>query len=293
MLPRTASGDYRVYNYEKFDWSTQADPKAEREVHIQIDYRESVNEPQFFYVALASSGYTGISELVANKAPIKVISSTGAAVVVEPSALSVVEGASNAYSVRLATRPSGDVTVTITGHVGTDVTLSDESLVFTPDDWDTAREVTVTAGADADETSEQVVLALSATGGGYDTAAVDDVTVTVVDVPEGQAVVQLGASPPPPLLVSEGNSDTYMVVLSESPLSGDVTVTISGHVGTDVTLSSESLVFTLGNWDIAQEVTVTVLADDDAFDESVVLVHVGGRRRLRHRGRRARGHRRR
>ena len=38
---------------------------------------------------------------------------------------------------------------------------------------------------------------------------------------------------------------------------------------------SESLVFTLGNWDIAQEVTVTVLADDDAFDESVVLVLSG------------------
>ena len=70
---------------------------------------------------------------------------------------------------RLATRPSGDVTVTVSGHVGTDVTLSDESLVFTPDSWGTPQAVTVTVLADDDAFDESVVLVLSGAGGGYDT----------------------------------------------------------------------------------------------------------------------------
>ena len=84
----------------------------------------------------------------------------------------------------------------------------------------------------------------------------------------------------------EGGSAQYSVRLATRP-GGDVTVTIAGHGGTDVTLSDESLVFTSEDWDIAQEVTLSAAHDDDAFDESVVLVLSGadGRRRLRRGGR--------
>ena len=49
------------------------------------------------------------------------------------------------------------------------------------------------------------------------------------------------------LSIAEGESDTYTVVLNTEP-SADVTVTISGHTGTDVGLSDTELTFTTGNW---------------------------------------------
>ena len=50
----------------------------------------------------------------------------------------------------LATKPSGEVTVTISGHASTDVTLSgttliSDTLTFTVDDWNVAQTVTIKA----------------------------------------------------------------------------------------------------------------------------------------------------
>ena len=232
-------------------------------------------------VVLVLSGADGGYDEVAAELAVAVVDDDTPAVVIEPQeTLAVEEGGSAQYSVALATRPSGDVTVTVSGHVGTDVTLSDESLVFTPDSWGTPQAVTVTVLADDNAFDESVRAGALPPPAANTTpwspssrspSSDDDIPAIVVE-PEGG------------LSVVEGASGAYSVRLATRP-SGDVTVTIAGHVGTDVTLSDESLVFTPDDWDIAHEVTVTVLADDDAFDESVVLVHVRGRRRLRRGGR--------
>ena len=72
-----------------------------------------------------------------------------AAVSINPTALSVLEGDAGGagYSVVLGSEPTAEVTVTVSGHVGTDVTVSDATLTFTPADWSTAQTVTVTAAA--------------------------------------------------------------------------------------------------------------------------------------------------
>ena len=66
---------YTVYGYEKFDWSGQADAGAERTVSIGIksDYENENEDGEVFFVALAPSDYTGLSELVDNKAPILIV----------------------------------------------------------------------------------------------------------------------------------------------------------------------------------------------------------------------------
>ena len=77
--------------------------------------------------------------------------------------LTLTEGdaAGTSYTVKLATQPSATVTVTISGHDGTDLSLSgtvdnwDEPLssnmlTFTVDNWDVAQTVTVEAGQDDD-----------------------------------------------------------------------------------------------------------------------------------------------
>ncbi len=63
---------YRTYGYEKFEWSGTASAGAERTVTIEL-YDNTVDDgptPKVFYVALAPSGYTGLSQLVDNKVPI-------------------------------------------------------------------------------------------------------------------------------------------------------------------------------------------------------------------------------
>ena len=66
---------YTVYGYEKFDWSGEADAGASRTVTITIksDSRSENEDGEVFFVALASSDYTGLSELVDNKAPIVIV----------------------------------------------------------------------------------------------------------------------------------------------------------------------------------------------------------------------------
>ena len=63
---------YRTYGYEKFDWSGTASAGATRTVTIQLHDNEasSSRTDEVFYVALAPSDYTGLSQLVDNKVPI-------------------------------------------------------------------------------------------------------------------------------------------------------------------------------------------------------------------------------
>ncbi len=61
---------YTTYGYQKFDWSGQGAPNATRSVVIQTMADDEVESAEIFYVAVAPSGYTGLSRLVDNKAPI-------------------------------------------------------------------------------------------------------------------------------------------------------------------------------------------------------------------------------
>ena len=70
---------------------------------------------------------------------------------VSETALTIVEGSSDSYTVALNTQPAGDVTVTVSGHAGTDASL-DQTIadLQRSTTWSTAQEVTVTAGEDGD-----------------------------------------------------------------------------------------------------------------------------------------------
>ena len=71
------------------------------------------------------------------------------------------------YAVTLATEPSVEVTVTITGDAGTDLSLVNDTLTFTADDWTTPQTVRVTAGPDQDSDNERVALVHTGSGAEY------------------------------------------------------------------------------------------------------------------------------
>ena len=106
-----------------------------------------------------------------------------AGVTVSESALTVTEqnATGGTYTVVLNTRPTANVTVTVAGHAGTEVTPTPASLTFTTANWSTAQTVTVKAGNDTDTTNDTVTLTHSAasTDTNYNGITIGSVVVTV------------------------------------------------------------------------------------------------------------------
>ena len=188
---------------------------------------------------------------------------------VDPASLSVAEKGSGTYTVALATEPTADAAVTVTGHAGSDLTLSATVLTFTPVNWGTAQTVTVTASADADGANDVVTLTHTASGGGYGAAAVATVDITISDDDQPAIVVK-----PSALTMAEGGDSSYTVELGIQP-TGDVTVTVTAPAGDLTILSpgSETLRFTPSNWNLPQTVTLAAGHDIDTTDDMVAVTH--------------------
>ena len=181
----------------------------------------------------------------------------------------------NSYTLVLGSRPTGDVTVGVTLPAGTDLTLDKTSLTFTMDNWDVAQTVVVTAAEDDDAVTDAgVTLTHTVSGGGYGSTTVPDVEVSITENDSAGIVLSETG-----LTVTEGDAagSSYTVKLATEP-TGEVTVTVSGHAGTDLTLSGTTLTnnmltFTVDNWDTAQTVTVKAGQDADGSADTATLTH--------------------
>ena len=193
-----------------------------------------------------------------------------AGVTIDPTTISVVPGLSNEYTVVLDSEPTGDVTVTIAGHAGTDLSLDKNVLTFTADDWDSAQTVKVTAAPEA--TAASVTLAHSVSGGDYGSVPADSVTVTIVEVSAEELTIQVGVTTSDQVIgVPEGGSNTYSLLLSFRPAS-NVTISVSLPSGNDLSIDLPTLTFTTTNWATPQTVTITASEDDDAVTDDAVLI---------------------
>ena len=97
------------------------------------------------------------------------------ALTLSASSLDVGEGNTLTYTAHLAAKPSSDVVLTIGRTGNADLTVdagplvdgNQTSLTFTPANWNVPRTIAVTAGQDADDSSETVVLEHSLAGDGF------------------------------------------------------------------------------------------------------------------------------
>ena len=115
---------------------------------------------------------------------------------------------------------------------------------------------------DLDEDGESLTVDGSVSG-----LSVTSTSVTITD--NDTAGVRVS---PATLMVAEGGSASYTVVLTSKP-SGNVTVTPSRTGSTDVTVSTTPLTFTTGNWSTARTVTVQAAEDADALNDTATLSH--------------------
>ena len=141
-------------------------------------------------VTLAHTASGGDYGSVTEDLPVTVEDGDTVGLVVDPVSVTVDEADDSAtpsiaehkatYTVKLASEPTAEVTVAITGHAGSDLTLDKETLTFTALTWGTAQTVTVTAGEDDDAVDDEVTLAHTASGGDYGSVT-EDLPVTVAD----------------------------------------------------------------------------------------------------------------
>ena len=140
-------------------------------------------------------------------------------IVFNPTSLTVDEGDATGatYTVKLATQPSEEVTVTVSGHDASDLELTGLSathtLTFTTSNWDTAQTVTVKAGQDDDGSDDSVTLAHTAAGGNY-AGTKADLTVTVADDDRGIVFN------PTSLTVDEGDTTGATYTVKRRPSEG-------------------------------------------------------------------------
>ena len=222
----------------------------------------------------AVSGYGNVT--AADDVTVNVVDDDSQGVTVTPTALTVDEGESGAYTVVLDANPDPGqdgltVTVTPTSN-NADVTFAPATLAFTSANWNAPQTVTVSAAHDEDAADESATLTHAVSGYG-DVTAADDVTVNVVDDDSRGVTVT-----PTALTVDEGQSGAYTVVLDANPDPGQdgltVTVTVTPTSNNaDVTFAPATLAFTSANWNAPQTVTVSAAHDDDAADESATLTH--------------------
>ena len=217
-------------------------------------------------VASTDADYNGIT---VSEVEVTVTDDEMTGVSIAPAELTIAEGGSDSYEVVLTSKPSHEVTVTISRSGDTDIDRDPDRLTFSSSNWNTAQTVTVSTAQDGDGIDDAATLShtVTSTDADYNGIGVSEVDVTVTD--NEAAGVSIG---PAQLTIAEGGSDTYQVVLTSQP-TDDVTVTISRSGDGDVSIDDQELTFTASDWETAQVVTVSAAQDDDARDDTATLSH--------------------
>ncbi|MBM4165221.1 MAG: hypothetical protein FJ222_12395, partial [Lentisphaerae bacterium] len=141
--------------------------------NVQLEWSSAHSRDQFNNMSS--------SQMYPAKAPVTLVTS--------PSVVSVPEGGTNTFQVKLPAQPAGDVTVDVSFVSGdTDISVqSGENLVFTTNNWDTYQTVTLAAANDGDITNGTATIICSASG-------MSNATVTAVEV-DKSTILTLLAGP--------------------------------------------------------------------------------------------------
>ena len=222
-----------------------------------------MNDQVTLALTASGGGYTGVTHSVS-----VTITDNDLAAVKAPVSVLIPEGGSSNLPIALLAQPTAEVTLTIIGYVGTDLTPTPPVLTFTATDWAIAQTVTLTAAKDDDFVNDPVALTLMASGGGY-LGVMHSVAVTITDNDVAAVMAPTSA------VIPEGSSSNLPIALLAQP-TADVTLTVGGYAGTDLTPNPAVLTFTTTNWNVTQTLTLTAAEDEDFMNDHVALTLMAG-----------------
>ena len=201
-------------------------------------------------------------------------------VTVRPTELAIAEGESEEYTVVLRSAPADITQIAITPSRH-DVVVDPPDLIFTEDDWDEVRTVTVWALHDADAQDAEVVIAHAASGGDYQDQEVAGVTVRVADDDPASTLVTLTLDPEG-VLPEAGGGGAFVVTatLDAAARVADTAVTISAE---GVTATSGKDFAALAPFDLvipageqSSDLPITLTPVDDVLDEEDETLRLRG-----------------
>jgi hypothetical protein len=189
-------------------------------------------------------------------------------------------GNTGSFTVVLATQPTSNVVLNLTGYDAAVATVSPTTLTFTQGNWSAPKSVTVTGTDDALIDGDQVTTITvsvndASSDDAFDPLPDQTVSVTTTDNDVAGFIVSGG-----PVVVNEqapGNTGSFDVVLSAQP-SSDVVLDVSSDDPSEASVSPATLTFTPGSWNAAQTVTVTGVDDAlvDGNQVTTISVSVNG-----------------
>ena len=226
--------------------------------------------------AVSGADYSGV---MADAVAVVLADNDVQGVTISTSSVTVTEaggtGRTATYTVELAGRPTGEVTVALSLDT-TVATVAPAMLTFTAlaDNWNTPQTVTVTGtDDDFDNDGRSTTITHAVSGADYSGVMADAVAVALADNDVRGVTISTGS-----VTVTEaegtGRTATYTVRLTSEP-TGEVTVALSLDA-TVATVAPARLTFTAlaDNWKTPQ--TVTVTGTDDYFDNddrSTTITH--------------------
>lgn len=180
-------------------------------------------------------------------------------------------GATDTISLQLAGAPNNDVV--ITSAANSQLSLSPAAVTFTPQNWSTVQNITVTAANDTVSEgthSTTVALAAASPDARYNGYVIADVPVTITDNETGARLVLTHTSGSTNI-AEGGATDTFTVAFAggAAPAS-NVVVNMAGSA--QATVSPATLTFTPANYTTAQTVTVTAVNDTTPEAPSVTAM---------------------
>ena len=221
------------------------------------------------------AGYSGLSAQT-----VSVTTTDDDTAAVEVSAVSgqaTEAGGTATFTVKLATRPTANVTIAVSSGDTTEGAVSPATLTFTPSGagiWSTAQTVTVTGVddslADGDQTYDVTVGSPTGSDTGYSGLSAQTVRVTTTDDDTPAVVVSAVSGQ----ATEAGGTATFTVKLATQP-TANVRIAVSSGDTTEGTVSPATLTFTpsgAGIWSTAQTVTVTGV--DDSLDDGTQTYNV-------------------
>jgi hypothetical protein len=186
--------------------------------------------------------------------------------VTDTESVTVPEGDTASFGVRLSAQPESDVTASVSRESGDpDISVaSGSSLTFTPNTWNTFQPVTLAADEDPDAENGSATIRVRDTAGRISDKDLqadeedDDSLTFVTDTSE--------------VTIPEGGTATFQVKLGSMP-QDPVTATVSRQAGDeDISVVSGSiLLFNPPEWNVFQTVTLSAGEDDDGANGTATI----------------------
>ena len=135
-------------------------------------------------------------------------------------------------------------------------------MTFDSENWDTTKQVTVTANNDdVDQDTPSATITHSSAGGEYDGATPAVYTVDITNNDMADVIISSDVT------ASEGSTGIFTIVLDTQPVA-DVTLALTGSNDEDFTVSPTTYTFTSINWKTPKEFEIAGIADDDVIDDT-------------------------